>query len=113
MIADLESKLSVICECLKEESSKRLKTEAELKELASIVTQIKRERGLIREQLKVKIEKLNSLSTRNFNKRLNRQKAAATSLKCVVAENMEKISLLEKGNEELNNKLTEALKKKA
>ena len=73
-VSDLQYKLNLIYECLKEEIEKRSVSETSKYKLGVQLKWAKKERDTLRTKLTSCLNKLPHLSTRNVNKRLKTQK---------------------------------------
>ena len=99
-VTDLQSKLSLTCQCLKEEIEKRSISETSQNTLMKQFLKLS-----FRSKLSVCVEKLSHLSTRNDNKRINIQKNHVALLKQAVASQEEKIENFEEEAKELKKNL--------
>ena len=80
-VLDLQSKLNLTCECLKEEIEKRSVSETSKHKLAVQLNSAKKERDTLKNKLTSCLNKLSHLSTRNVNKRLNKRYHKIQSVK--------------------------------
>ena len=103
-ISELENKLSIVCQALSEETTDNPERQHEVKTL------FKEYKVVVVTLKKKKVEKLANLTQRNVTKRVNRQKENNKVLQEQITTATNKISDLEKENDELNKSLDSALK---
>ena len=92
-----------MCQALSEEATAKLELQHEVKTLY-------KEYKVVSGQLEKEVEKLAKLTPRNVTKRVNRQKENNKVLQEQITTATNKISDLEKENDELNKSLDSALK---
>ena len=109
-VSDLQSKLNLTCECLKEEIEKRSVRETSKHKLAVQLQSAKKERDILKNKLTSCLNKLFHLSICNVNKRLKTQKDNVQVLKGKLCNQEGKSGELDIETKELNRKFEEALK---
>ena len=95
---------------MQEETEKRTAQESDKKELLKQLQEAKKESNILQAKLSSCIEKMIHFSTRNVNKRLKTQGANVQNFKNKVLEQEENIAKLQTENDNLSEKLEEALK---
>ena len=93
--SDLQSKLSLTCECLKDEIEKRSVRQTSKHNLAVLLKSAKKERDISKNKLRSCLDKFSHLSTLNINKRLKTQKDNVQVLKEKLCNQEGKIGELE------------------